>query len=304
MRTGVKVAAAMALVAGTIVPTAVASAQTSFGVNASIQASLAARICRPFPRTLLVIGLTADQRLICFNERAPQAAFSIGAVSGLTGDTSVVGIDYRVQDGNLYGLGNSGGIYILSTVDAAATKVGQFSVALTGTSFGVDFNPAANALRVVSDIGQNLRHPFNVGPAPGTPAATTAMDTALNYLGGANPALGIGGSAYTNNDLNSATSTTLFNIDASLDQVALQSPPNAGTMVATGKLGVDATGQVGFDVFSPLQGGVAVGNTALAALQVGGTSSLYGVDLLTGQASFRGSFGANQVVDLAIPLNQ
>ena len=31
---------------------------------------------------------------------------------------------------------------------------------LEGENFGVDFNPAANALRIVSDTGQNLRQPF------------------------------------------------------------------------------------------------------------------------------------------------
>ena len=51
-------------------------------------------------------------------------------------------------------------------------------------------------------------------------------------------ALGLTGAAYTNNDLNQpSTATTLFDIDTTLDQVVIQSPPGNGILVATGKLG-------------------------------------------------------------------
>jgi hypothetical protein len=39
----------------------------------------------------------------------------------------------------------------LSTWDASATMVSQLTLPLTGMFFGVDFNPAADRLRVVSD---------------------------------------------------------------------------------------------------------------------------------------------------------
>ena len=66
-------------------------------------------------RTLDVIGLTKDQRLICFNEKRPGWTRNIGHVSGLHTDTALVGIDFRVQDGKLYGVGNNGGVYMLDT---------------------------------------------------------------------------------------------------------------------------------------------------------------------------------------------
>jgi len=117
-------------------------------------------------RSLQVVGLTTDGRLVRFDSDRPARTRGIGRVKGLAGDTSLVGIDYRVQDGGLYGVGNAGGIYTLGTADAAATKVGQLTVALSGTSFGVDFNPAANRLRVVSDTDQNLRHNLDDATAP------------------------------------------------------------------------------------------------------------------------------------------
>ncbi len=72
--------------------------------------------------TLSVVGLPQDQRLVCFNEHRPNKATNIGTVSGLSGgDTSLIGIDYRVQNGMLYGVGNAGGIYLLNASNAKAT---------------------------------------------------------------------------------------------------------------------------------------------------------------------------------------
>ena len=91
-----------------------------------------------------------------------------------------------------------------STQTALATLVSQLTVALEGTYFGVDFNPAADRLRIISDTGQNLAHNVN-------PQGTTAVNMVLNYPApvSINPALGVTGAAYTNNDLSDATGTTL-----------------------------------------------------------------------------------------------
>jgi hypothetical protein len=85
-----------------------------------------------------------------------------------------------LQDGKLYGVGDRGGIYTISTRNASAVKVSQLTVALNGRFFGVDFNPAANRLRVISDTGQNLRHHID-DPAGAPPAGTTATDGTLTY---------------------------------------------------------------------------------------------------------------------------
>ena len=112
---------------------------------------------------LRVIGLTDEGRLVSFKARSPKRTRDIGAVTGLSGsDTALVGIDFRVQDGKLYGVGNGGGVYTIDPTTAQATFVNALSVPLSGKSFGVDFNPAADRLRIVSDTGQNLAH--NVTP--------------------------------------------------------------------------------------------------------------------------------------------
>lgn len=46
-----------------------------------------------------VVGLTADGRLVAFNSERTRWVGSIGEVAGLSDDKSLVGIDYRIQDG-------------------------------------------------------------------------------------------------------------------------------------------------------------------------------------------------------------
>lgn len=245
---------------------------------------------------LKAIALTDDGRLICFREDRPDRESEIGDVTGLTGDTALVGIDFRPANKALYGVGNAGGLYTVDPKAAVATKVAQLSVALAGASFGVDVNPAADALRVISDTGQNLRFSFANG--------MTFTDTALTNP--PNAAAGVTGAAYTNNDLDPNTATTLFDIDSVLDQVAIQAPANSGQLSATGKLGVDTGPEVAFDIYSTIRNGATVDVRGLASLSVeAGADTMYEVSLLTGKATKLGHFDdENQIIGLAIPLEQ
>jgi len=238
----------------------------------------------------LAIGLVGGKALVAFDLSKPGRPLAGRKVSGLTGDTSLVGIDFRVQDKRLYGVGNAGGVYTLSS-KARATKVSQLTVPLSGSKFGVDFNPAADRLRVVSDNGQNLRHDVNPGGA-------TIADGTLTYPPATAAVIGVSAAAYTNNDLDTATATTLFDLDTTLDQVAVQAPANAGSLSATGKFGVDATSDAGFDI-------AGKDNKGYATLNVGGKYRLYSVSLLAGTVTSKGSFpGSVQVSDLAIPIGK
>ena len=249
---------------------------------------------------LRVIGLTDDNRLVAFRATSPERARQIGYISGLTNaDTALVGIDFRVQDGKLYGVGNGGGVYTLDPQNAQATFVNALTVPLAGTAFGVDFNPAADRLRIISDTGQNLAHNVDGGVTVANGTLTYTPPPAM-----AVPALGVTAAAYTNNDLNQpSTGTTLFDLDTTMDQVVIQSPPGNGILVATGKLGVDAAAAAGFDIYSLLVNGVTVANIPFATLSVNGKYRFYSVNLTTGQAFQLGRFD-DAVVDIAIPLSQ
>jgi hypothetical protein len=284
-----KLIAAAVVAASTLAPMAIWS-QTS---GASSQSDDTCGTSRS--RELEVVGLTG-RRLVCFEAERPERARDLGRIRGLQTDTRLVGIDFRAATGDLYGLGDAGGVYTIDTDTARATLASRATVALQGQSFGVDFNPAADRLRVVSDTGQNLR--INVVDG------TTNSDGALNYTAGT-PATGVAGAGYTNNDADTNTNTTLFDLDSSLDQVAIQSPPNNGSLVATGKLGVDTDATVGFDIYSRLRRGTTVDNDAFASLTVDGRTAFYGVDTLTGRVDRIGRFDSSvQVMDIALPLDQ
>ena len=244
------------------------------------------------------VALLGDgTRLGRFDTDRPSRVGLVGgrSIRGLDGDDRLVGIDRRVQNGRLYGVGDEGGIYLMS--GERASKVGQLSVALAGASFGVDFNPAANALRVVSDTGQNLRQPFGSGAGP---TGATVADGALNVMG--TTTTGIAGAAYTNNDLSDTTATTLFDLDTKLDQIAVQAPANSGSLSPTGKLGVDAGAEVGFDIYSDLRRSRTVSNVGFAVIG-SSPSRLYQVDLLTGAVRSVGRFPV-KVTDVAVDLDR
>jgi len=250
--------------------------------------------------SLRAFGISSDGTIMStFTTDKPDTLDWFRAIKGLSGDTAALGIDFRVQDGLMYLVGNKGGIYTVKTPpsvpDVTVTKVSQLTVPLYGTNFGVDFNPAADRLRITSDTGQNLRH--NLGDH------RTVEDAVLSTPPDLGPTRGVTASAYTNNDLNADTATTLFGIGTNTDQVLIQSPANNGLLAPTGALGVDAGANAGFDIFSTLTNGKTTAVTGFATLTPAGaaTSSLYGINLLSGTATAIGQFPI-AITDIAITL--
>lgn len=243
--------------------------------------------------------LVNGTRMATFATDKPDQLDWVKIIKGLKGDTRLIGIDYRVQNGLLYGVGDQGGIYTIKTPpdvpDVVVTKVSQLQVALYGSKFGVDFNPAADRLRVISDNGQNLRHNLGDGSTVEDSILTTPPITA--------PTRGVTAAAYTNNDLNGATATTLFDVNTTSDQVVIQSPANNGTLAPTGSLTLDAGADSGLDIFSYLTGGKTTSNIAFASLHPYGaeTPSFYSVNVFTGEATVIDQFPLD-VTDVAIKL--
>ncbi len=212
-------------------------------------------------------------------------AASVG-ITGLQSGESLVGIDFRPFNGVLYGIGSTSRVYSLNVTTGAATQIGSAGLfTLSGANFGIDFNPVPDRIRVTSNTGQNLR----LNPNDGTLSAT---DTQLAYAAGdvnVGQTPGVVASAYTNS-FAGAVSTTLYNIDVARGVLALQNPPNNGTLITIGNLGVFSTNQVGFDIL----GG---SGTAFASLTTaGGISSLYTINLLTGAATLVGGIGTGQTI--------
>ncbi|HEX8638838.1 MAG TPA: DUF4394 domain-containing protein [Pyrinomonadaceae bacterium] len=219
-----------------------------------------------------VFGLNAANQIVRFNSATPGTVTVVATITGLQTGETILATDFRPANGQLYALGSSSRLYTINLTTGAATQVGAAGAfTLSGTEFGFDFNPVVDLIRVISNTGQNLR----INPNNGT---LTATDTTLN------PATtGATGAAYTNN-FAGATTTTLYVIDTVADALFIQNPPNAGTLVRVGALGVDASGPVAFDIDA--------NGTAYATFTVGGTTRLYTINLTTGAATAATAFPA------------
>lgn len=220
------------------------------------------------------IALTDDNNLMVVNSDFPSQTIKKVAITGLSSNEKILGIDFRPATGQLYGIGSSSRLYVINSESGIAYPLGTapFSPAINGTIVGFDFNPTVDRIRLVTNAGQNLR----LNPETGTVAA---VDGSLNP---GTPS--VSEVAYTNNRAG-ATATTLFAIDVNTDKLYKQDPPNAGTLVEVGSLGVNADGAAGFDI--------TTNDLALTALKVNGKSELYVLNLSTGRVLKLGLFDIN-----------
>ena len=231
------------------------------------------------------VALTVSGSVLSFDRATPATLKGSIAVSGLLANEKLVGLDVRPADGLLYALSNQARLYTLNAATgvatfkaalAAATGDDNPYTALTGSQFGVDFNPVADRLRVVSDTGLNLRIDVTTG--------ATITDGVINGAAAA-----ITASAYTN-AVAGTTSTQLYSLDAAGGQVYLQDPPNNGTLTAPMALGGTFAGANGFDID-------ARNNTAYAALTSAGSTALYTVPLAAGSTATRiGTIGTGEAL--------
>jgi hypothetical protein len=238
------------------------------------------------PAVPIAYGLTDDARIVTFKTATPNTLDANVAITGLAAGERLLGFDIRPKDGLLYGISSAGRIVTIDPATGAATLKATLAAdaadasapytAIAGTAFGVDFNPVADRLRVIGNTGQSLRINVDTG--------ATTTDGAINRAGAA-PV--VTAAAYSNS-FAGTTATMLFDIDTASASLALQNPPNDGTLVNVGLLGVAAAGDVGFDIAGGANG------LALAALRTAATgpSSLYRIDLATGAAVLSGGAAA------------
>ena len=196
------------------------------------------------------------------------------ALTGMNTDEQIVGLDFRPANGALYAVTNQSRLLTINISNGQVTAIGSgLSPALSGQDFGFDFNPTVDRIRLVSNMGQNLR----LHPDLGTVVATD---------GNLNPSSpSVTAAAYTNN-FAQTTSTQLFVIDTNNNSLYLQNPPNDGTLVLVGSLGVTATAMNGFDI-----GGNS--NEAFAILNVNSEQAVYKINLSTGAATKVVNFSPN-----------
>ena len=191
-------------------------------------------------RVETIFALTTTNGLLSFSSGAPGTPSAIAPITGLAAGETLVGMDFRPANGLLYAVSNQSNVYIVNTATAVATLVSStpFTPGVAGMNFGVDFNPVPDRIRFVSDTDQDLRLNPNNG-------AVAGVDTTLAFMTGdpnaaANP--NIVAAAYTSNFAGAAT-TTLYEIDSTLNMLVTQGGPNGtpspnlGQLFTVGSLG-------------------------------------------------------------------
>ncbi len=237
------------------------------------------------PVAVTLYGLADGNNLITFNSTTPGTIRSTVPITGLQPGETIVGIDEQPQTAQLYGVGSSSRLYSIDATTGAATPVGPvpFSPALNGSAYGVTFDRpglASSSFRVeaVADSGQDLTLDSRSGIASANPplppgshvvAATTVV---LNF--------------------GEASNGQPYGIDSASDQLVVL--PGANPV---GSLGVDTTDVAAMTTFAVFDEGRRTFNApAWAALQVGGLSRLYMIDLATGAATLIGTIGTGAPV--------
>jgi len=232
--------------------------------------------------------LLTNNRIAAFSTKSSAALGAPAAITGLTAGDNLVGIDRRPMNGFLYGLGfnSTAGtvtLYAIHPDTSTAVAVGApqsfvnavgAAAPITGTSFGFDFNPAVDRIRITTSTGQNFRMNPNNGAAVDGDAANAGiqMDGAIN--GGPTS---VGEVAYTNNVGINGAITSLYTVDAASDKIYIQNPPNMGTQSAGISLSKQIDAVLGFDILPGVD--VAASNAAVTA----GTG--YAVVKLAGQTA-------------------
>ena len=193
----------------------------------------------------MLAGLQDGKSIVWIDTEQKKVTGSVKLESG----ASLIGIDVRPADGKLYGVTTDGAIVIVDAKSGKLEKKSQLSEKLPeGATFSVDFNPAADRLRVLSSTGMSLR--INVDDGK------TTVDGQLKYAEadankGKQPM--VTAAAYTNS-FAGTKETALYDMDMATGSFVKQAPPNDGTLNTIGMLGMKASGPVAFDILSDGKG--------------------------------------------------
>jgi hypothetical protein len=241
-------------------------------------------------------GTFEGNRLLTFDSATPGTINTNVAVSGLGASEILLGIDYRPANGLLYGITSQSRLYTLDPLTGVAVFASQLSTSLSNpfnSSFGVDFDPLADRLRVVSSDDQNLRVNVDTGE--------TVADGSINPA-----SRRITASAYTNN-FAGATSTTLYGIENGSNPgfLVIQNP-STGTVTDVGPLGASSRSPLSFTGFD-ISGQTGIAYAALVFNEIGATQNLYTINLVTGRATLVGTIsdgrGCCTFTGLAAPVS-
>ncbi len=264
------------------VPTGVAPAALLSFVIALAVSACAGPATLPGTSSIAGVGTTPhtvvvaldDASLVRVDAAQPARVLHRVELSGLLPEERVRCLDFRPgAQKRLYALTSSNRLLLLDVQSGAVMPVAT-RLPLAGRRLGCDFTPAGDELRVVSDVGVNLR----IDPDSGRVIARDGM-----LAGDAPPVVVAVASTSGQGD---PASSTLYGIDAVDGSLSRHGSapgarpavsPRTGHITTVGPLGTGPLDTAAFDI-------ARRDDTALAVLVVKGRSSLYRVDLASGRA--------------------
>jgi len=246
--------------------------------------------------------LTKRMDLLTINAGLPRQIQKRVAVTGLPPGDTLVGIDYRIARGVLFAVSQKGVVYTLDATTGVLKSVSGKALdkPMDGNVFGIDFNPVADRIRVVSNTGFNIRlHPET--------GALAASDPPLAYAPGDAQAAfkpEVVAAAYTYNKKDDKL-TTNYAIDrragylvtqGSVEGVQPVVSPNTGQLRTVGPLGLGPLTNASFDIADVTGAAFAAVSTASQA-----ATRLYLINLATGKADLLGIVGdGDPILGLAV----
>ena len=211
------------------------------------------------PRTVpnlgrMIYGLDDRNTLVVFDgDRPGQVLRTVPIIGERLEFRRLFAIDFRPNDLNLADGNQTGLLYGIVANDIVtidpATGVATYRASLanlpvsTGANTGFGFNPVVDRLRLHIGGDYNVRANVEDG--------TTTVDQRLAYAPGdvnAGRTARVVATAYTNSVTPAPGSTELFAIDIEQDVLVKLASPNDGRLTTVGRLVVDNSESVGFDI--------------------------------------------------------
>jgi hypothetical protein len=219
----------------------------------------------------MIVALSGDATLTTFDSKTMKTTGST-AIKGANG--KIAGIDVRPSDGMLYAVATDGTVYTVDAKSGQATmKVKLETMLPAGVTATVDFNPAADRLRLLGSDGTSLRANVDDGKV--------IVDGKLKYAEGdknAGKTPNVVAGAYSNS-VKGTKETALYDLDGTLGVYLRQAPPNDGILQTLGDSGLKGN-VIAFDIVTDAAGK----NTGFAVI----ADTLYTVDIASGASKAMG----------------
>ena len=186
--------------------------------------------------SVALIGLSTENELVNLMSGPPVRELSRVPIIGLKSEESIIAIDTRPRNKQLFGVSNFSILYQIDPLSGIVHAVSgvPLSPAINGTTVGFDFNPLDDMIRLITDEGQALRISPTTGAVVGVDALFNTNLIPINSIAFSST---IG-----------TTKSGLYDLDPKNGNLYRQSSSNGGSLVMIGSTGFLFSGEGGFEI--------------------------------------------------------